>query len=1143
MDHLSQMVRAGHGDKHEPTGDEYRPGHRRVYAGKTTGVSDPFLVNTCLVRERRVIPTPVVQATVDNTNIDQVRAHSVVCWEEDGHGCMQPICRFRLKPMAIGEIFLTAFLKVLFDRLMSREVMHFARQHGIRSKLEKWRKTFLIYSEDVLDEFTTEVLARKLMGGHHAITGKVENLIPNCLVNLSPSAVKYNVGMKYKIKSITCRLEEICKQRVDLGLQIIAGMSSATAWQRPPSTSLVGMGGIGKTTLARLVYNDKEVEGFNPKAWVCVSEDFDVLKITKAILESVTSSPSNLKDLNQVQIQLEKAIAGQKFLIVLDNVWSKNYGLWKTLKSPFMAGTPGSKIIVTTRSVDVALTLGPIDYYNLELLSDDDCWSIFEKHAFENRDASAHQNLELIHAKVVEKCKGLPQAAANLGGLLCCKQRDDEWQGILKSRIWDLSEESDILPVLRLSYHHLPSHLKRCFSYSAIFPKGYEFEEMELILLWMADGLIQQSEDNKQMEDLGHKYFRDLLSRSIFQKSCNNSSKFLMHDLVNDLAQWVSGETNFRLEDELKANKQPERFRRARHSSYVCGYSDDFHKYEIFPEVECLRTFLRMLKGDHTCARFISNMFLSDLLPKFKKLRVLSLKSYHIIELPNSIGRLMHLRYLDMSNTAISSLPESTCSLINLQTLLLRRCFYLMKWPSKVMNLINLRHLDITDVHLIKEMPLGMEEWKCLQTLSNFIVSEGLENATDLQDPTKAILSDKNDLECLVLECRYPFRAYSQSVLGMLKSHTSLKELTIKCYGGTRFPSWVGDPSFSNIVMITLESCTNCRSLPSLGLLCSLKALTIREMTELKIIGSEIYGDGCSKPFQSLETLCFRDLQEWELWDPIGKNEYVESFPLLRELSIVKCPKLSGRLPDHLPSLKKLVISECAQFEVSFASLPVLSDLSIDGCKGLVCGCNSLKFVVKGQLLLPLKKLQIRKCEKLKHLLDDRGHINSTSTSIIKYLYVSYDGFPTSLTTLTIEDFNLYKPLIEWGLHKLTALRNLSIGGCLDAVSFPQEELGMMLPTSLTKLAIAKFPELKHLSSKGFRNLTSLDLLRIRNCPKLTSFPEVGLPSSLLQLYIDGCPLLKKQSKRDKGLEWTKIAHIPCVKIDDKFIYNEHEEG
>lgn len=124
------------------------------------------------------------------------------------------------------------------------------------------------------------------------------------------------------------------------------------------------------------------------------------------------------------------------------------------------------------------------------------------------------------------------------------------------------------------------------------------------------------------------------------------------------------------------------------------------------------------------------------------------------------------------------------------------------------------------------------------------------------------------------------------------------------------------------------------------------------------------------------------------------------------------------------------------------------------------------------------------------------------------------EGLPTALTALTIEDFNLYKPLIECGLHKLTSLRNLSIGGCLKAVSFPREELGMMLPSSLTKLAIATFPELKCLSSKGFQNLTSLDLLRIRNCPKLKSFPEVGMPSSLLQLYIDGCPLLKKQMQK-----------------------------
>ncbi|KAK2640042.1 hypothetical protein Ddye_027837 [Dipteronia dyeriana] len=170
---------------------------------------------------------------------------------------------------------------------------------------------------------------------------------------------------------------------------------------------------------------------------------------------------------------------------------------------------------------------------------------------------------------VVEKCKGLPLAARTLGGLLCSKKIDDEWEEILSSKIWDLSDETDILPVLKLSYHHLPSHLKKCFAYCAILPKDYEFQEKELVLLWMAEGLIQEPEDNNQMESIGLTYFRDLLSRSIFQRSSSHSYKFVMHDLVSDLAQLVYGETSFRFDDELRVHKQPERFKRARHFSYM----------------------------------------------------------------------------------------------------------------------------------------------------------------------------------------------------------------------------------------------------------------------------------------------------------------------------------------------------------------------------------------------------------------------------------------------------------------------------------------------------------------------------------------------------------------------------------------------
>lgn len=206
--------------------------------------------------------------------------------------------------------------------------------------------------------------------------------------------------------------------------------------------------------------------------------------------------------------------------------------------------------------------------------------------------------MESIRKKVVQKCRGLPLAAETLGGLLRWKQRDNEWDEILNSKIWYLSEESNILPVLKLSYHHLPSHLKRCFAYCAIFPKDYEFEEMELVHLWIAEGLIQQSNGGKQMEDLGCEYFRDLLSGSIFQPSSNSSFKFIMHDLVNDFTQWIFGETSFRLGTEMVTDNKSRRFRRARHSSYTCGFYDGKSKFEVFHEVEHLRTFLPVLSFD-----------------------------------------------------------------------------------------------------------------------------------------------------------------------------------------------------------------------------------------------------------------------------------------------------------------------------------------------------------------------------------------------------------------------------------------------------------------------------------------------------------------------------------------------------------------
>ncbi|GAV77985.1 NB-ARC domain-containing protein [Cephalotus follicularis] len=195
------------------------------------------------------------------------------------------------------------------------------------------------------------------------------------------------------------------------------------------------MGGLGKTTLARLVYNDEAVQGFDSKAWVCVSDDFDVIRLSKAILGAVTSQNcDDLKDLNQVQLKLRDALTSKKLLLILDNVWNTKHGLWEALKSPFLAGAPGSRIIVTTRDAKVAQLMGPIEYYKLKPLSNDDFWFVFVKHAFEDRDIAANSNLETIRDKIVAKCRGLPLAARTLGGLLGCKLRE-EWEDILDSKI------------------------------------------------------------------------------------------------------------------------------------------------------------------------------------------------------------------------------------------------------------------------------------------------------------------------------------------------------------------------------------------------------------------------------------------------------------------------------------------------------------------------------------------------------------------------------------------------------------------------------------------------------------------------------------------------------------------------------------
>ncbi|XP_028071652.1 putative disease resistance RPP13-like protein 1 [Camellia sinensis] len=1159
--------------------------------------------------------------------------------------------------MPIAEIFLSAFVKLLFEKMTSFASSKLPTFEGIGAQLTNWTnmlsqiEALLIDAEekqmtdravnlwlddlqdlaydldDVVDEFATEALRQSLKAKpHQASSSKVWNPI----LNFKPGDVWFNFKMRSKIEEITTRLRTSFEQCSKLNLVKIVGTTTPTkTWQRPESTSLlkeprvygrekdqrkiiellvgggessrnkvdvipvVGMGGIGKTTLAQMVYNDETVKKhFDLKAWVCVSDEFDIMKITKAIYDSVTSQTSSFNNLDQAQVQLKQALVGKKFLIVLDDVWNKKYNDWNDLSSPFNDGAQGSKVVVTTRSRDIARMMATVELHDVEILSDEDCWSLFAQHAFENRSIDANPNLVSIGKKIVEKCKGLPLAAKTLSGLLRCKERDEEWVDVLCSKIWDLShEESDILPALRLSYHHLPSHLKQCFAYCSIIPNDYEFEEEEIVLLWMAEGFILHKRE-KQMEDVGDEYFRELLSRSFFQpSSTGKTSKFVMHDLINDLAQVVARETCFRLEDILKYPKQCKNIKKARHSSYMQEVHEGMKKFEIFDKAMHLRTFLPF-NTPYDCKNYLASNVPLNLLLKLRRLRVLNMSRYHITEVPNSVGDLKHLRYLNLSHTSIEELPESLGSLYNLQTLILRECTKLKKLPIDLGNLIDLRHLDTTNAHHLEEMPLGIGKLASLQTLSNFIVTKnsghrlkelgnliylrgklclsGLQNVVVPLDAREANLNDKKGLDVLSMEWSVNSDdsrdgRVETEVLDMLRPHKNLKNLHIKGYLGSRFSTWIGDPLFSNMAGLHLDNCGNCAFLPPLGQLPSLKKLYIKGMSVLKHVSCEFYGQGDVQPFPLLETLSFENMPEWEDWYTFGDHKEVQPFTRVKYLSIIKCPKLLKMLPTDLPCLNNLEIRDCPKLcGMMPKDLHCLNNLEISECPQFLVEGSSIS--LPSLTSIAMNDVPLTSLEAVLEMRSMDGEVISANAK---------STHPNSMISLTIGMIKKLELLPKWvthGLmelealkitsceklktlwknearvqHSLPAFRRLEIEGCPQLVSLfegdedeenegqhqQQQEEGLSCMVRLEHLRIDNCEKLEKLP-RLLHTFTFLRKFSVWNCPSLGSFPEIGFPRTLKKLTIRSCEALQSlfgwiTQINDNNLEVLWVENCPSL--------------
>ncbi|RWR79700.1 putative disease resistance protein RGA1 [Cinnamomum micranthum f. kanehirae] len=922
-------------------------------------------------------------------------------------------------------------------------------------------------AEDILDELAYMELQSKIEAAPiQTRKRKLTDQVPDFFSRLGSN---FNLGSR--IKEIRERFDELVTENNHLHLRVIRhGPETERLRMRPPTSSFVdesivfgreadkakvvrlltsddssasdssihevvpicGMGGLRKTTLAQLAYNDEHVvEHFEVRAWVYVSQDFDLIKLTKAIAESVLGRKPDLTNLDAIQVSIKEALKEKRFLLVLDDVWTEDFDDWQKLRAPLMFGARGSRILVTTRSQRVSSNMGTIPTHFLQGLSDDDCWSLFERRAFVNEDSDAHPNLVKIGKKIVNKCNGLPLAVKTLGGLLRSRVDVVEWEAFLKGEIWDLPEErNDILPALRLSYHHLPAHLKRCFAYcGCVVNKGWlGVEGNELILRWIAQGYIQpKGSTSEQMEDIGREYLANLVSRSLLNCLRVSSSHYTMHDLTHDLARSVLGADFWKIGDE-KSHGNAEKAR----------YTSDslLKSCSNFEDLYCLKS-LRNLSLSYYTGKIPADLFIN--LRHICTLR-LCLYGNRITELPESIGDLLQLRYLDLSNSDIERLPKSTTRLYNLQTLILEGCSNLVELPSDLSNLVNLRHLPLnvftqstvsipprigtlkglqtlSHFNVGKEIGRGVNELKDLIHLRGYLCISELENVVNVEEAKVAQLKNKQKIEelelrwkCDDVESRQ--EGIEEEVLNALQPSTNLKRLEIEGYCGVRFPTWLGDSSFSNLTKVYLRKC-RCRLLPPFGRLPSLKSLSLSHLYGLKKIGHEFYGDGIMTGFPPLEKLSFDSMPDLE--ELSGLESDIRH---IRAIDISNCTRLGG-LPS-VSTIRQLTLSKCE--EQIFTSLPYLTSVSFL----IISNFSNLTSLGNGlQHLTSLQSLEIDCCPELTSLYDvdlpalDDGLGNSN--------YSNPTCLPKGLQTLRLRDCPKIPSLPE---ELLTTLRSLYIERC-----------------------------------------------------------------------------------------------------------------
>uniref|UniRef100_A0A0E0J7Z3 NB-ARC domain-containing protein n=1 Tax=Oryza nivara TaxID=4536 RepID=A0A0E0J7Z3_ORYNI len=927
-----------------------------------------------------------------------------------------------------------------------------------------------------------------------------------------------------------------------------------------PIFSVVGHGGMGKTTLAQSICQQDEIVKHFKVIWITVSTSFDATSVTRKILESATRGEPSNKHLEALQQDLKEKLNSVKFLLVMDDVWEEGKrDEWEKLFAPLRSGKNGSKILLTTRMASVAdmaaKAMGVArDCLILEGLEEDENIELFNHHVFSGFNLQDYSHFRKTGEKIARKLGGCPLVIKVACGHLQGNMTIEYWERFLHKHLEHFKGSAiDIMNVLKLSYQHLPTELQICFRFCSLFPEDHGFDKEDLVRMWMCSGLISQAtSDSLDFEDIGERILADLTRKSFFDRNSiiygyayglEPPEYYVMHDLMHELARNVSYGECARITNAVRTQ------------SDTCISCIPQFSIDVVKKISQFKNLRSIIIDTESRLGKDTKYTLQKIIESTKSLRLFHSRLLIRFDFSSKFGKLKHLRYIDIVDISSKGIYH-IAKLYHLLVLSFlcptmvfpcrRSLLCVAKQKRFMVNLYRLRHVaygfnDSDTYNFSGILPISRLE--SIRRLSIYHVKEsrgnkvslirnlhclrglyvkGVENIENHEEAINAKLNEKQHLHSLSLEWSPHTGEHDtvdELVLQHLEPHTNIRNVRICGYEGCVVPFWIENLSVRKLVSIKLESCINWEQLPSLGELTLLRYLLLRNLPKLQQIGRHSHMSSSS----SMELLLPPNLLSQE----------IEQCPELQELPL---------LPPSLVSFQII--------EVNWTKLPRMGKLCIESDRTrlsnvsiIYCPClSSLEdsFFEQKQHMVALRNLRIDSCIHLEsasipiEAMNSLTFLDILDCPKLRALRGAGEKFlPSSLQHLLIRSCGDYERTLFGSLQEqqLTNLFMLCLKNCSNLVSLPSADAFSNL-TSLKNISIEGCENLSSLG--GLESLPSLYTLSLSNCSNLVSLPSAEAFSNLTSLKnisIEGCENLSTLGGLGSLQSLSELTIRCCAKL------------